>query len=256
MSKTDKRSLLIGIAWSGAITTVVALLTINTAPRWAVISASCIGFVLLIVLAVIHGWLKAPYSVGTPLRATVVIGVMAALMFLLGWLAWPPIRRHTLDAEEQARFEKPLKHQTDDRYEIQLACPSADESVCVYAAQFINLFREAGWKVQDNQVKRVVLGVPYEGIRIFSYVPKYPEPDAPVNTGVWSAVTPSLISVYRAFSAIGIESESGIRNDEKPDALTVYFGSERADESQPTQFTATMAKVEEAKRQYPSLKVP
>lgn len=254
--KTDKRSLFLGVAWSAGVSTVFALLTVNSAPRWAVLLLSGLGFVLFAALAALHGWLSAPYAVGTPLRAFLIIGSIAVIMFLLGWSAWPAVRRHVLTVDERARFEVPLKQQSQERFEIQLACPGADEATCVYAAQYIDLFREAGWKVQNNRVERVALGVPYEGIRIFSYVPKYPEPDAPVGSGVWSAITPSLISVYRAFSVIGIESESGIRNDEKPNVLTVYFGSERSDESQPTQFSQTMGKVAENKRNYPWLNIP
>lgn len=185
---------------------------------------------------------------------TLVIALAVLTLFAI--YVWPPIRRHILTDVERERFEEPLKQQTDERYTIQLTCPSADESICVYAAQFINLFREAGWKVQNNQVQRVVLGVPYEGIRIFAYVEKYPEPDAPVGSGVWTKVSTSLISVYRSFHAISIEPEEGIRNDMKENVLTIYFGSERADESKPTDLTKMYGRLPEVKRQYPNTKLP
>ena len=260
MSKPRQGSLLLGIAWTTGLAVVIALLSLiagaGVVPRWAVVALGSIGFVSFAIVAAMHGWLKAPYPLGTPLRAIGVVGAIAFAMFFLCKTAWPPIRRHVLDDEEKGRFEEPLKRQTNDRYEIQLACPSADEATCVYAAQFINLFREAGWKVQNNQVQRVVLGVPYDGVRLFSYVAKYPEPDAPVDSGVWTKITPSLISVYKSFSAIGIEPDSGIRNDMPENVLTVYFGSEKADESIPTGLTKMYGKIPEIKHNYPDVKLP
>lgn len=260
MLKKETRGMVLGIAWSGGIGVVIALLTLiagaGTVPRWAVSSLGGIGFLSFSVVATLHGWLKAPYWFGTPIRATAVLAAMAVVMFALCWAAWPPIRRHVLDEDEKARFKAPLEDQEEDRYDIELACPNSDEATCVYVAQFITLFREAGWKVEDNQVKRVTLGIPYDGIRLFGYVEKYPEPDAPVNSGVWALVSKSLIATYRSFHAIGIEAESGIRKDEKPNTLTVYFGSERADESTPTQLTQLYGRLPEVKRQYPSLKLP
>jgi len=46
-----------------------------------------------------------------------------------------------------------------------------------------------------------------------------------------------LITIYRSFHAIGVEPEEGIRNDVPENVVTVYFGSERADESKPTSLT-------------------
>lgn len=251
---------MLGIAWSAGVGVVIALLTLiagaGVIPRWAVAALGCIGFVSFSIVAVIHGWLNAPYWFGVPIRATVVFGAIAALMFFLCWTAWRPIRRHILDDDERANFEEPLKKQNENRYEIQLDCPSADEQTCVYAAQFINLFREAGWKVQNNQVQRVVLGVPYEGVRIFAYVEKLPEPDAPVDRGVWTKVSASLITVYRSFHALNVEPEVGIRNDIKENVLTIYFGSERSDESKPTMLTKLCGQLPEVKRQLPGLKLP
>jgi hypothetical protein len=111
----------------------------------------------------------------------------------------------------RANFEKPLNIQRSNRDKIQLACPAAEESTCVYAAQFINILKEAGWKLQSYDVQIVNLAIPYEGIRMFVYVKEYPPPDAPIDVGEWSAVSPSMVSIYRAFASIGIETETGIR---------------------------------------------
>jgi hypothetical protein len=228
---------------------VIALLSLiatgGAIPRWAVIALGGIGFISFSIVAIGHGWLKAPSWLGVPIRVFFVIGGIGSVMFFLCWTAWPLIRRHLLDAEERERFKAPLEQQRDERYEIQIACPSADEASCIYATQFIDLFREVGWKIQDNQVQRVTLGRAYGGTRLFEYVEKYPPPDAPTNQGVWTLTSSSLVSVYRAFSAVGIEPDEGIRDDVKPNILTIYFGSERSDESQPTQLSETMKLIPE-----------
>ena len=146
----------------------------------------------------------------------------------------------SLDDAEISRFEAPLKTQTKERYDIQLACPAADEPTCVCAAQFLPLLKDSGWKVQGNLVVRVSLGIPYEGVRLFEYVEKYPPPDAPSNQGVWALLSASRVSFYPAFSAIGIEPDAGIRNDVKPDVLTVSNSSCQKDSCRNGDSTCTI----------------
>jgi len=188
---------------------------------------------------------------GNPIHILALL-ILVSIIAFIGHGIWPPIRRHQLDDKDRAKFEKPLKDQTRDRFTVILSCPSDDEQVCVYGAQYINIFREAGWTVQNNQIERATLGVPYNGIRLFSYVPNYPKSDAPVNSGVWTKITPSLISVYSAFSAIGIEADSGIRNDVPENFLTVYFGPEKDDESQPTDMTRTYGNMKAFAKSWPT----
>jgi hypothetical protein len=150
--------------------------------------------------------------------------------------------RHPLNDKEKVAFQAPLLLQTHSRYDIQIACPAADESVCVYAARFIPLFKDAGWHV-GNEASRVTLAQPPDGVRIYSWADHYPPPDAPSNVGVWTFLSPSSVSVYRAFAAIGIEPDSGTRTDMNKKTLAVYFGPERENENQPTVFGNMMSNV-------------
>jgi hypothetical protein len=252
-----------GVAWGGGITVVAAILTLiasgNPAPRWAVGALGTLGFLCFLSIAKIHKWLGASADnfvlqfFGSALRTTVVAITIGAPIFGLCWFAWPPVRRHILDNNEKAKFSMPLSVQTSGRDKILLACPAAEESACVYAAQFINIFKGAGWKLQSYEIQRVNLAVPYEGIRMFGYVREYPPADAPPDVGEWAAISPSMVSIYKAFASIGIETETGIRKDEDQDVLTLYFGSERADESAGTQFSETIMKMEHEKQQWPIL---
>lgn len=241
-----------------AILTLIA--TGGPAPRWAVSVLGILGFLCFFSIPVLHGWLQASGDnfvlrfVGSALRTLFIVIVTGAPIFVLCRLAWPPVRRHILDDDEKASFEKPLRIQTSNRDEIQLACPAAEEVTCVYAAQFINIFKESGWKLQSYDVQRVNLAIPYEGIRMFGYVKEYPPPDAPPNIGEWSSISPSMVSIYRAFASVGIETETGIRKDEEQNVLTLYFGSERADESARTQFGDSIKKMEQEKDRFPIVK--
>jgi hypothetical protein len=85
--------------------------------------------------------------------------------------------------------------------------------------------------VKGNQVQRVSLGIPADGVILYNYVTALPPQDSPLGTGIWTKITPSVITIYRSFSSIEIEPDSGIQNVEDG-AITVYFGSEREDDSE------------------------
>ena len=48
-----------------------------------------------------------------------------------------------------------------------MACAQADEAACIYADQFINIFRDAGWKVHNNRLDRIMLARPWPGVVLF-----------------------------------------------------------------------------------------
>ncbi len=176
------------------------------------------------------------------IQAPAAIVVAATLASAIGYRVWPPIRRHTLNEKERALFEKPLSEQKEPREEIQLTCTQGDESVCVYAAQFVNIFREAGWKVRANHVEPVRMNNPTAGIILFKHGVGKLDPDN-WRSGLWTALTASLIDVRKAFVNIGIEPESA-SNPELPEGVvSVYFGLEKEDESAPTNLTKTMEKL-------------
>jgi len=243
--------------------------------RWDY-TLGCIGFALAIIIALAPpqtplsagAWLLALFIVfvypmlhlveslcrSTNERITypVAIAVLVCGIFVFGRHTWPHERRHIFtDAERQA-FEKPLKAQTTPREEIQIACPQADESVCVYAAQFINMFREAGWRIQDNQVQRGMLGTPLAGVVLFSHSDSKPDPNN-WRSGVWTAFTPSVENVYQGFANVGVEPDSSSRTDIPENVMTVYFGSEKSDEGEKTQLTAA---IETIRRYRKEVKLP
>jgi hypothetical protein len=148
-----------------------------------------------------------------------------------------------LTANERTRFEKPLiVQQKGEHEEVQFTCPAADENTCVYAEQFIDMFREAGWRVQNNEVQRGTLARPPSGIVLFKHTDGTPDPND-WKSGTWTRISPGLVSVYQAFASIGIEVDGAGRKDISEDVLTIYFGQEKSDESDGTPLTQTMQQI-------------
>jgi hypothetical protein len=174
-------------------------------------------------------WVQAP--------AAVILS--ATLSSALGYSVWPPIRRHILDEKERTLFEKPLSEQKEPREEIQIVCAQGNEPACVYAAQFVNMFREAGWKVRGNHAEPVRMDNPTAGIILFKHGEGKLDPDN-WRSGLWAALTASLVDTRQAFVNIRIEPEFG-SNPELPEGvISIYFGLEKEDEGAPTSLTRTM----------------
>jgi hypothetical protein len=204
---------------------------------------------LCMVLFAIHPTLHLPWFTKAASKArritnslTAVFG-MIALVGIYGWFVWPPNHRHFLNGKERSAFEHPLKEQKAPREEIQFACPQDDETVCVYAAQFIDLFREAGWKVSSNQVERVVLAKPQAGIVLYKHGTGQLDPNN-WRSGLWVQMSASLRSVYRAFNSVGIEPDSAANPSLPENIITIYFGLEKPNEDEETELTRGMKKMD------------
>src|SRR6266404_327548 len=151
---------LIGLAIGILLVVAPPKTRVDTVTWLTVIFVTLVYPALHLVRAVLRTrlkWVQAP--------AAVVLA--ATFASAIGYRVWPPIRRHTLNEKERALFEKPLSEQKEPREEVQLVCTQGDESACVYAAQFVDIFREAGWKVRDNHVQRVRMNNPTAGIILF-----------------------------------------------------------------------------------------
>jgi len=148
-----------------------------------VMFAALIYPLLHLARTILHDKLKS-------LQALASIGLPAILVIAIGHHIWPPIHRHALNDRERALFEKPLSEQKEPREEIEILCAQGNEPVCVYAAQFVNFFREAGWKVRDNHVQPVTLSNPTAGIVLFKHGQETLDPDK-WQSGLWTALTAS-----------------------------------------------------------------
>lgn len=166
------------------------------------------------------------------------------VLFFFGVWVWPPAHRHRLEKGEWEAFQAPLKRQIDPKERIQILCPPDDESSCVYAGQFVNVFRDAGWTVENNGVQRVAMQLPTAGVSILTRGEGQLDPNN-WRSGLWQTWTPSFISVCQSFEGIGIEPEAYATLQQHPDEIALYFGPEKENPSEKTAVTYWMEKVRE-----------
>jgi len=181
------------------------------------------------------------------IRFVFLMIVAVALVGIFGVYVWPPSRRHTLSESESRAFASPLMAQTSPRETIKLGCAAADENTCVYAGQFLDLFREAGWLVQGNQVERVTLAKPMAGVILFQKGTGKLDPNN-WRSGLWTQASPSIENVRRAFLNIGVEPEAAVDANYPSGVLGVYFGSEKENPSERTALTDMEENIEKWRR--------
>jgi hypothetical protein len=196
------------------------------------------------------GWVQRASGAKKIKRYVAILLAASVIVSAFGIYVWPPLRRHRLDESEAAAFEKPLKDQREAHEEIQIACSNADEAACIYAEQFINLFLDAGWKVRGNRLDRVTLARPWAGVRIFKKGIGKLDPNN-WRSGLWTKMSPSLENVYQAFVNIEVEPEEGSNPDLGEDEITLYFGSEKPDESEKTTMTDMVKNMREYRKMHP-----
>ena len=178
-------------------------------------------------------------KIGRGIRFALVMLLSLLLLSGFGLYVWPPIRRHTLKADERVRFENMLKEVKGDdaNLEVHVACPIGDEKTCVYAGQFVSLFGAAGWQVEPS-VERLTLARGADGI---SAIRKAGNKDYMLkhwNSGGYVAINEAhLLAVQNAFRTISIEIDSGADPDLGQNVMRLYVGPEKDNESEPTNLT-------------------
>jgi hypothetical protein len=134
-----------------------------------------------------------------------------------------PVRPYDLTDERRQEFLKLLRppSQAD---KLRVGCIAWSERACVTAGQFIVLFSQAGWTIDENRVFRMDEAIPTEGVSIVSR----PEPGGPLppHLGRWHALGLSELTLASAFTAMGVV-ESGAADPSLAGGITgVYFGIE------------------------------
>jgi hypothetical protein len=135
------------------------------------------------------------------------------------------ITPRTLTPQQQSLFIAALKKQPGGK--IRLGCASGSEESCIFAQQFLGLFKEAGWSVEGEKVERVVISKPFFGVGIFMLGG---EKTPTAQPGIyWSRVRSELQPFFEVlldgFGQLGIEAK-GINDAAFPEHLIgVFFGA-------------------------------
>ncbi len=141
-------------------------------------------------------------------------------------LARPPnYLRGDLVEADQKRFVDGLVVGDSDKYLINIDCPANDEPTCVYAAQYLDLFKRAGWKLSDGVIHRVTLGVPVSGIRLGVYSNVTFDPNQPPGTGHWLQITPGMMAALQAFANVQLGADFTSGSTIPQGTMEVYFGT-------------------------------
>jgi hypothetical protein len=135
----------------------------------------------------------------------------------------PPKPLHVLTAKEHKLFVDELKSQSPPHEQVRLGCPTGKEDECLLVGQFIEVFKEANWEVEHDQVMRTEPGKPMAGLALFIHADHVPE-HLPAGQGVWTQQTPSAEIVRQAFERIGIKSQYTADGTMPQGTIGVYFG--------------------------------
>lgn len=225
------------------LATFLALALLLIAPK---LGRLITGVVLIVMAAclVLPIWkLKVVQTATTPARQRLLFSggmlVSVVLITSFGLYVWPPIRRHTLSANEQAVFVNALRaaHGGDANLEVQIGCPGGDEKTCVYARQFVPLFGQAGWQIHPI-VDRLTLTNASDGITAFRRAGSKEDMRKRWDSGGYVAINEAhMLAVHAAFQTLHIEIDGGANPDLAENVMTIYVGPEKDDESQPTHLT-------------------
>lgn len=76
--------------WSVFVGCLIAMIQASgSLSRFGVIGLVICGSLAAIVAAIEHGWYRAPYRIGTPLRTILLILICCAPLTAVGWYVWP-----------------------------------------------------------------------------------------------------------------------------------------------------------------------
>lgn len=122
-----------------------------------------------------------------------------------------------------------LKGAPPPHEKITLGCSAYSEESCVFAGQFLNLFKRAGWPLQVDGVERVNLTRPIAGVVLFTHGEGKYDPSAP-DSGLWTKITPDRDALEEAFSNLDLDPESSADGTIPEGEVRIFFGIEPSEE--------------------------
>ena len=173
---------------------------------------------------------RSPFTIGRQrwVRWLATVGCL----FLTFALAWEgTVRQYRkeharkLTPQQRADFVSTLRAGQPPHESIRIGCPQSSEDACVFAATFIEHFKNAGWTVEPDAVQRLVLPKPMAGVAIFRRGTGVIDPSNP-QSGLWVQQTPDLERVTRAFARLGFATQPQADPTMPEGVIGVYFGPE------------------------------
>jgi hypothetical protein len=115
---------------------------------------------------------------------------------------------HSFSAKEQSDFVSVLKARGVPAHSVWLACPVGREDICQQVRQFVVMFNEAGWRVEQNRVNTWNPAHPLGGVHLI------------LN----SADRIDSSDVKNAFLSLGIPVQAASAPDVQRNSIGIFFG--------------------------------
>jgi hypothetical protein len=147
-----------------------------------------------------------------------------AVIIAFGLFVWPPLPYYrTLSPGEIESFNGFLGKAPVGAESIRLGCPQVNEELCVIAGQFLPLIQRSGWKVEGNDVKRLVLPKPTSGVALFEHGTGTADPSNP-DQGLWTLQSQSVVQITKAFTSLKMIPIGAADATMPEGVIGIYFG--------------------------------
>lgn len=119
--------------------------------------------------------------------------------------------------------------QSEPRHTLRIGCVPWSEAACLAAGKFLNLFSEAGWKIDSDKIFKMEPEIPVDGMTIAQRSDELANLERlPPHLGRWAKISQSELVIKLAFTQMGVRVNSSRDPSLSPDTLGIYFGPEPA----------------------------
>jgi hypothetical protein len=126
----------------------------------------------------------------------------------------PPKPLHAFSEKERNSFIQALKANGAPNRSVWLSCPNGKPEICRLVKQFIAMFQESGWRVEENKVVQWTPAHRLAGVYLILQAEG--EPDELTREAERRLKT--------SFTAIGIPVQSASAPDVPKDSIGIFFG--------------------------------
>jgi len=126
----------------------------------------------------------------------------------------PPKPLHTFSEKERGAFIGSLKASGSSIRNVWLSCPEGKPEICRLVRQFITMFQEAGWRVEENKVVQWKPAHPLAGVYLILQAEG--EPD--------DLTRAAEKGLKNSFTALGIPVQSASAPDVPRNSIGIFFG--------------------------------
>jgi hypothetical protein len=126
----------------------------------------------------------------------------------------PPKPLHAFSEKERGAFIEALKASGTPTRSVWLSCPDGKPEICRLVKQFIAMFQESGWRVEQSQVVQWKPAHPLGGVYLILQAEG--EPD--------DLTRAAERGMKNSFTALGIPVRSASAPDVPKNSIGIFFG--------------------------------